>query len=1104
MVEIPQRIGRWVCAVWMFAVLSGATANCAGQDSTTRQREGLRTNTPDKFALVNARIVVAPSQVIERGMVVIDGRQIVDVSATSTPPVDAQVIDLDGRTICPAILDAYSEYEVKDESIPAGSKYWNSLIRPEVDVSRMPCVDNDLHKSLRENGIGCRLVAPAGGILRGQSCLVLSLDDDINACVLKSQLAQHATLTVRFGQANRTVEYPRSPMGAVALARQTMYDARWYMEAWRSARSDAQVPPPEQNASLAALEPVLRAEQPLVISCPNELFALRADRFAREFGVPLILHGSGQEYQRLADVAALERSIILPVDFPKPPAVGTRETALNASLEALLHWDFAPENPAKLAAAGVHFAFCSHPLRDKSEFLTNVRRAVHRGLDREKGLAALTTEPATMFGVQNLLGTVEAGKLANILVLERDLFDPDCKIEETWIAGKRFIHGTRDSAKVAGKWQLQIASDASDKTLELEIEQSDRGFSARFVTEDEKNDKDEAAPDKKPIDQPAEDKPAGGDDEPAADKTDESEKKEREKKPETEMKDFSVQGNRASGSFDGRLIGSEGWVQLSLILVGDEGQGRAVQADGNERAVTAHRVAAPSDSKDEKDAQAENDDDEKADESEDDDQRKKGKSRGGRGGFDPKKDLPASFPINYPLGSYGTLQPPPQSKLVAFRGATIWTCGNQGVMENATLVVGDGKVVAVLASDQAIPDGAEIIDAQNLHITPGIIDCHSHMATDGGVNEGGQAITAEVRIGDFVDCDDITIYRQLAGGVTAANVLHGSANPIGGQNQVIKLRWGANDEQTKFAEAPQGIKFALGENVKQSNRSDATRSRYPQTRMGVEQIIDDEFRAARDYRKRQAEWKKSGKGLPPRVDLELEAIAEILEGSRWVHCHSYRQDEILALIRVLDAHDVTIGSFQHILEGYKVAEKMAEHGATASAFADWWAYKFEVYDAIPHAGALMHQAGLVVSFNSDDGELGRHLNQEAAKAVRYGGVDPAEALKFVTLNPAKQLRIDNYVGSLEPGKHADFVVWNGPPLSNASSPNQTWVDGRKYFDRVDDQQRQKDAAAMHQALVQKVLASGQESAGSRSDSDDSGLWPRYDEYCHGHDHHDDE
>lgn len=1088
----------------------------AGQDNSTRQRDGLRVNTPDRFALINARIVVSPSRTIPSGMVVVDGRQIVQVSESIDPPSDAQVIDLKGRTLWPAIVDAYSEYEVQDDAIPSGSKYWNALVRPEVDVARMPCIDGDLHKSLRENGIGCRLLAPAGGILRGQSCLVLSLDEDVNACVIKPQVAQHATLTVRFGQANRAVEYPRSPMGAFALARQTMYDARWYMDAWRSARSDNRIAPPEQNASLAALEPLMRADQPLVVSCSNELMALRADRFAREFGIPLVLHGSGREYQRLDDVSALGRTIILPVDFPKPPAVGTREGALNASLESLLDWDFAPENPARLAAAGVPFAFCSHPLRDKEEFLNNVRRAIHRGLSRETALAALTTEPAKLFGAEGMLGTIEPGKLANILVLDGDFFEPKCKIEETWVAGKRFVHGPRDSANVVGVWELSISGDASPKTLKMKIEKSDRGFAARIVMPEDENDDERQegeSEEKKPEtdaadpDQETEQPNHVPSDEKDDESTDENQK-EREDKPESEIKNFTVHGNRISGSLDGKHLQTEGWIQLTLVIVGDEGQGQAVQADGTERKATTTRTAEKPDDEPSDESDEPSDEDEETEdsaESQDESEEKKSRGRrGDRGGIDPKKDLPASYPLHYPLGPFGVTELPAQPNLVAFRGATIWTCGSQGVVENATLVFGSGKIVAVLAADQAIPEGAEVIEAQNLHITPGIIDCHSHMATDSGVNEGGQAITAEVRIGDFVDCDDITIYRQLAGGVTAANILHGSANPIGGQNQVIKLRWGVNDDQMKFAEAPAGIKFALGENVKQSNRSDSTRTRYPQTRMGVEQIIDDEFRAARDYRHRQAAWKKTGQGLPPRTDLELEAIAEIVEGTRWIHCHSYRQDEILALIRVLDAHGITIGSFQHILEGYKVAEKMAEHGATASAFADWWAYKFEVYDAIPHAGALMHQAGLVVSFNSDDAELGRHLNQEAAKAVRYGGVEPAEALKFVTLNPAKQLRIDAYVGSLEPGKHADFVVWNAPPLSNLARPEQTWIDGRKFFDRIDDQQRQKDAAAMHQTLVQKILASGQEFAGDRNDSDDSGLWPRYDEYCHGHDHHDDE
>jgi N-acetylglucosamine-6-phosphate deacetylase len=239
--------------------------------------------------------------------------------------------------------------------------------------------------------------------------------------------------------------------------------------------------------------------------------------------------------------------------------------------------------------------------------------------------------------------------------------------------------------------------------------------------------------------------------------------------------------------------------------------------------------------------------------------------------------------------------------------------------------------------------------------------------------------------------------------------------------------------------------------------------------------------------------------LPPRRDLELNAIVEILEGKRWIHCHSYRQDEILALIRVLDEYGITIGTFQHILEGYKVADKMAEHGAMASAFADWWAYKFEVYDAIPYGGALMHDAGIVVSFNSDDGELATHLNQEAAKAVKYGGLAPEEALKFVTLNPAKQLRVDQWVGSIEPGKHADLVVWNGPPLSIYSRAEETWIDGRKYFSARDAAAAQTESRKMFAGLVQKVLRSGEKAGDDNGGNDDpQNAWLRYDEFCGAH------
>ncbi len=417
---------------------------------------------------------------------------------------------------------------------------------------------------------------------------------------------------------------------------------------------------------------------------------------------------------------------------------------------------------------------------------------------------------------------------------------------------------------------------------------------------------------------------------------------------------------------------------------------------------------------------------------------------------------------------------PEQPASVFVHDATIWTSGPEGKIENGDLWIRDGKIAGV-GRDLEVPSGADVIDGTGKHVTPGLIDAHSHTAISGSVNEGTHITTAEVRIADVINPDDVNIYRQLAGGLTTVNILHGSANSIGGQNAVAKLRWGSPASEMLFAGAPQGIKFALGENPKQSNWGDDDNPRYPQTRQGVEQSIRERFLAAREYQKRWKAYKAAGGAksqlVPPRRDLQLEAVAEILDGNRLVHSHSYRADEILMLLGLSKEFGFTIATFQHVLEGYKVADELAAHGAGASTFSDWWAYKFEVIDAIPHNGAIMWDRGVTVSFNSDSDELARHMNLEAAKAVRYGGVPESEALKFVTLNPAKQLRIHDRVGSLEKGKDADFVIWNGHPLSTLSMCEQTWIDGRKYFDREQDLAAREVLEAERRALIDKVVAS---------------------------------
>ncbi|MFM8468373.1 MAG: amidohydrolase family protein, partial [Limisphaerales bacterium] len=427
-----------------------------------------------------------------------------------------------------------------------------------------------------------------------------------------------------------------------------------------------------------------------------------------------------------------------------------------------------------------------------------------------------------------------------------------------------------------------------------------------------------------------------------------------------------------------------------------------------------------------------------------------------------------------PLQKQRVAQPPNSSrgplaspKSLLIRNATIWTCGPQGTLTNASLLISSGKIQQVGHFKVELSADTLVIDAAGRHLTPGLIDCHSHTAILGGVNEGTLPSTAMVRIADVVNSETENLYQQLAGGLTMANLLHGSANPIGGQNSVIKLRFGAGPDALKFTNAPAGIKFALGENVKQSNWGDRNTTRFPQTRMGVPTFYVNRFTAARQYLDAWAEYRTKG-GVPPRTNLELEAVGEILNGTRLIHCHSYRGDEIIAFLRVCESFNVRVATLQHVLEGYKVADEIAKHGAGGSCFTDWWAYKFEVWDAIPYAGSLMHARGVNVSFNSDSSELARRMYLEAAKAVKYGGTSETEALKFVTLNPAKQLGVDKWVGSLELGKDADFAIWSQSPLAYSTVCEQTWIEGRKYFDREAAAKRAESLAKERADLIAKA------------------------------------
>jgi imidazolonepropionase-like amidohydrolase len=423
-------------------------------------------------------------------------------------------------------------------------------------------------------------------------------------------------------------------------------------------------------------------------------------------------------------------------------------------------------------------------------------------------------------------------------------------------------------------------------------------------------------------------------------------------------------------------------------------------------------------------------------------------------------------PVNYPNVAFGNQEKPTAQNLL-IKNATIWTNEKDGILENSDVLIKEGKIAAI-GKNLSDPKAA-VIDAKGKHLTSGIIDEHSHIAISRGVNEGGHNSSAEVTIQDVVNSEDPNIYRDLAGGVTISQLLHGSANPIGGRSAIVKWKWGLSPEEMLYKNQPKFIKFALGENVKQSNWGNINPTRFPQTRMGVEQVFTDYFQRAKEYDLAWKNYNSSKKGKAPRVDLELQTLAEILNKERFITCHSYVQSEILMLMNVAEKFNFRVNTFTHILEGYKVADKMKEHGVGASTFSDWWAYKFEVNDAIPFNGPIMHNKGIIVAYNSDDAEMSRRLNQEAAKAVKYGNISEEEAWKFVTLNPAKLLHIDDKVGSIKVGKDADVVLWNNNPLSIYAKAEKTIIEGVVYFDSQRDEEQRKAIAKERSILIGQLL-----------------------------------
>ncbi len=1028
---------------------------------------------PGWHAIMHATLIPEPGKKIDDATIVIRRGVIESVAAGARAPDGARVWDATGLTIYAGLIEPYATVDAPKPDASAEGAHWNPRVMAQRSALDGGGLSADARKKLRSGGVGIAGVAPNDGHFRGAAAIVFTREQSDGAPEAARMLVRRVFHVVSLdagggggrggGGAAGGERYPGSKMGAVALIRQTLMDSGWYTRAWSIHRAEpAKHERPAPNDALASLSEDL----PLLWDVGDELDALRAAKISEEAKRKFVLVGSGNEYQRLEPIVELKVPLIIPPTMAEKPKVATEADREAVDLSELMSWEQSPTNLRRLAAAGATVALTSSKLARGQDFWGNLRKAIKHGVTEDQALAMLTTTPASILGIADRAGTVAPGKIANLVVVKGTLFDKEREIRDVWVDGQRYEIKAAPENDLEGSWNanFRVPEVIGGVTGTLKIgKKNDIGF------ERAGGPKDEPAADEKKDAAAKEDAPK---------EENKEEKRDKPRKPKNaKARSVSIVENRINFILDASAIGekdAKGAVTVSGVIEKNTLTGHATLPDGTDFSWTAERL--PGTPEEKAEGRKAEDGSEEGDKKDDAEKKDNGDTKDNEEDDAAPTDIPEK--LGYPFGPYAYDALPEQKTLVV-TNATIWTSGPQGNIENGWMLVVDGKIDSLGpgGAPRGLPDGTLVIDAKGKHITPGLIDCHSHTGISGGVNEGTHACTSEVRIFDVINPDAVGFYRELAGGLTGANQLHGSANPIGGQNSVVKLRWGVkHPDEMRVQGAIGGIKFALGENVKGSNwDSRPTPARYPQTRMGVETFIRDRFTAAKEYGGAWEKWNTLGDAdkkaaAMPRRDLELEALWEILQDQRLIHCHSYRQDEILMLCRVAKDFGFRIGTFQHVLEGYKVAEAIKDHAIGGSSFSDWWAYKWEVFDAIPHNGAIMHDVGIPVSFNSDSDELARRMNTEAAKAVKYGGVPREEALKFVTLNPAKQLMIDDRTGSLEMGKDADFVIWSGDPLSTFSRCEATYIDGREYFSLKKDAEIRARITKERQRLIQKALA----------------------------------
>ena len=945
------------------------------------KNDGVKQTYKSPVALTNATIYISATQKIEKATLLFKDGKILAVGTNVTIPKNAVNIDATGKTIYPSFIDLFTEFGIqKPVDLPRGNfmpqydsnregYYWNDHVKPEYQAYENLNYDKKEAANFREIGFGTVLSQNNDGIIAGTGLIWTLNDDEKNEIrILKDKASQ--LFTFKKSKASKQ-SYPSSLMGSMALIRQVFYDADWYLQGVSKTK----------DFSLEAFNANKKLLQ--IFDAGDKLNSLRASKLGKEFKVNFLIKGSGNELEQLDEIKKTNATFILPLDFPEPYDVSNPYLANQVSLGDMKLWNQAPYNLKILAENNVNFILTSADVKDKKDFLKNLRKAVALGYPKEKALAALTEIPAQIANLSSSIGSLKNGSFANFLVVSGDVFDEKSIINENWIQGNQYILQKR-MEDIRGTYDLTINNQKYDLKIEGEISK----LNAKITKDSTKL----------------------------------------ASKLEYNEPWLNIIINSAD------TLQSK-FTRLTGIKSENKYSGKAILENGMESSWSAVKT-----------------------------QEYVAKEQDKKAVSKPLEMLP----VSYPNIAFGNAEKP-KSETILFKNATVWTGEKEGILKDSDVLIENGKI-SKIGQNLSVSSG-KTIDAKGKHLTAGIIDEHSHIAISNGVNEGGQNSSAEVTIEDVVNSEDINIYRNLAGGVTSSNLLHGSANPIGGRAAFIKLKWGYAPEEMIVKSAPKYIKFALGENVKQSNGGNNATNRFPQSRMGVEQVYEDYFTRALEYQK---EWNafrnnKSKSKTQPRFDLEMEVLSEILNKKRFITCHSYVQSEINMLMKLTERYGFKVQTFTHILEGYKVADKMAAHGVGGSTFSDWWAYKFEVRDAIPYNAALMNGEGVLVSINSDDAEMSRRLNQEAAKTVKYGNVPEVEAWNFVTLNPAKLLQVDDKVGSIKVGKDADVVLWSDNPLSIYAKVEKTIIEGVVFYEIEKEQENLNNIEKQRVNLINALI-----------------------------------